>query len=584
MREFLTMKGFIWRHKWYYIFGFLSVVLTDLLQLILPKILGAFTDDVKDGSIASAQIWKYIGALLAVAAGMFLFRYFWRMLVFGTARNLEFELRNDLFAHYQKLSTSYYNNVKTGDLMAHATNDVGAVRFAFGGGTIMAIDVAVLLTLTIVTMMTTISWKLTLVGLLPLPAMAFVAGGFGKLIHKRFRQSQESFSLLTDRVQENISGMRVVKAFVQEEPEIDKFQETNELNYKRNMRVAQLQSLFNPLVQFISGISLILVLGYGGILVISNEITLGDFVAFNGYLGLLTWPMMAMGWMINIFQRGAASMGRLNAIFAKQGEIFDDPKKVQPIKHIEGDIHINNLTFAYPGAPVNALKEISLHIPTGTSLAIVGRTGSGKSTIANLLVRLYNVEPGKILIDGKDIQQFPLHVLRSDIGYVPQDNFLFSQTIKENIGFGLDEYSENQIIQAAEDAQLLDNINDFPRQFDTMLGERGVTLSGGQKQRLSIARALIKNPSILILDDSLSAVDTKTEEAILDRLKQLMENRTTILIAHRISTIEHADQIIVLDEGQIVERGNHRQLLAQKGLYRELYEKQLLEEKIANEA
>jgi ATP-binding cassette subfamily B multidrug efflux pump len=582
LKEFLALKGFFIKNKWMYIFGLLAILLTDVLQVFIPKIVGQFTDDVQQGLFSA--VWSYVSLILLIAVGMFVFRYLWRRLIFGAARKLEYQIRSDLFAHYQSLSTSFFNNVKTGDLMAHATNDLTAIRFAAAAGIVMLVDTVVLITFTIFMMVQTISWKLTVVALLPLPALAFVAFGIGKIIHVRFRRSQESFSLLTDRVQENISGMRVVKAFVQENAEVDKFQETNDLNYQRNMRVAQIQALFHPIVQLISGISLILVLGYGGILVLQREITLGDFVAFNFYLGLLTWPMLALGWMINIFQRGSASMARINVLFANKGEIFDDPSKVKPIESIKGDIHFNSLSFRYPGATHNTLSNIELHIPVGSSLAIVGRTGSGKTTLANLLVRLYNVEPGSLTVDGRPIDEIPLNVLRSNVGYVPQDNFLFSATIKENIGFGLDEYSQDQVNQAAEDAQLLGNVLDFPRQMETMLGERGVTLSGGQKQRLSIARALIKNPSVLILDDSLSAVDTRTEEAILERLKDLMQNRTTVLISHRISTIEHADQIIVLDEGCIVERGSHESLLADNGLYRQMYEKQLLEEKIANEA
>lgn len=584
MKEFLALKGFFLKHKWMYIFGLLAIVLTDVLQIFIPKIVGQFTDDIQRGLFSVSTLWTYTGLILLIAIGMFLFRYLWRRLIFGAARKLEYQIRSDLFSHYQSLSTSFFNNIKTGDLMALATNDLNAIRFAAAAGVVMLVDTAVLITFTIFMMVQTISWKLTVVALLPLPALALVAFGIGKAIHIRFRRAQESFSLLTDRVQENISGMRVVKAFVQEDKEVDKFQETNDLNYQRNMRVAQIQALFHPLVQFISGISLILVLGYGGILVLKREITLGDFVAFNFYLGLLTWPMLALGWMINIFQRGAASMARVNDLFAKKGEICDDPNEIKPIDRVKGEIRFHHLSFRYPGAIDYALQNIDLHIPVGSSLAIVGRTGSGKTTLANLLVRLYNVDHSALTIDNHPINEIPLTVLRNNIGYVPQDNFLFSATIRENIGFGLDEYTHDQVNQAAEDAQLLGNVLDFPRQMETMLGERGVTLSGGQKQRLSIARALIKNPSILILDDSLSAVDTRTEEAILERLKDIMQNRTTILISHRISTIEDADQIIVLDEGRIVERGNHETLLAGNGLYRQMYEKQLLEEKIANEA
>lgn len=585
MKEFATLLPFLRRYRHMYIIGLLSIMCTDLLQLSIPKILGAFTDEVKDGVITSGQSGKFIALLLLAAAGIFMFRYLWRRFIFGAARAVEYELRNKLLAHLQTLSASWYDNRKTGDLMAHTTNDIGAIRFVLGLGAITIVDSLVMLSMAIFMMASTISWKLTLVGLFPLPLMALVTLSFGRMIYKRYRAAQESFSRLTEKVQENISGMRVVKAFVQEEAEINSFAAVNEQNYRRNMRVAQVQALFHPLVQFIAGLSLLLVLGYGGILVIRREISLGDYVAFFGYLGLLTWPIMAIGWMINIFQRGAASMARLNAIFAMKPEVQDEPERVdRSIDRITGEVAITGLTFHYPGYQTPALKNINVHVAPGQSLAVTGRTGSGKSTLASLLVRLYNPEPGQILIDGRDIRSIPLAVLRRDIGFVPQDHFLFSRTIKGNIAFGMDDYSEEEVVQAARDAGLLDNILDFPRGFETMVGERGVTLSGGQKQRLAIARALIKNPRILILDDCLSAVDTRTEEMILRRLKEIMKGRTTIFISHRISTIRHVDQIIVLDEGEITESGSHDELLAKNGLYREMYERQQLEEKISHEA
>ncbi|MFT9485780.1 ABC transporter ATP-binding protein [Tepidibacillus infernus] len=584
MKHFLTLKDFFIKHKWRYIIGIVWLIAVDVLQLILPKILGAFTDDLKNQSITTKSMILYGLSIIAVAFFMFLFRYLWRMYVMGTARFLEYKLRSDLFAHFQKLSTNYYNHHKVGDLMAHATNDINAVRMAAGPGIVMIFDTLVLLSATIFMMVQTISVKLTIIALLPLPFMALLTSHFGKLIHQRFRKAQESFSHLTENVQENISGIRVIKAFVQEQEEIKKFTHANQDYVDKNMELVRIQAIFNPLVQLISGLSFLIVLAYGGILVINRQITLGDFVAFNSYLGLLTWPIMAIGWVINILQRGSASMSRLNEIFATEPEIVDHPQLVDPdLTTIQGEIEFNHLSFTYPGTTKEVLSDINIRIPQGKTLAIVGKTGSGKTTLVNLLVRLYDVSTGMIKIDGRDIKTYPLEVLRQHIGYVPQDNFLFSTTIRENIGFGLNHYTQEQVEKAADDAQVLDNIKDFPAQFDTLLGERGVTLSGGQKQRVSIARALIKNPSILVLDDSLSAVDTKTEEAILKRLHELMKNRTSIIIAHRISTLKEADEIIVLDEGKIVERGTHGHLMELQGHYYDLYQKQLLEEMIANQ-
>ncbi|TCS83216.1 ABC transporter ATP-binding protein [Tepidibacillus fermentans] len=584
MKQFLALKDFFYEYRWRYIIGIIWLIAVDSLQLIMPKLLGAFTDALRNGTLSTRQLLLYIASILVIALFMFIFRFLWRMYVMGNARFLEYKLRNDLFSHLQTLSTNYFNHHKTGDLMAHATNDINAVRMAAGPGIVMIFDTIILLGTTIFMMIQTISLKLTIIALLPLPFMAVVTGRFGKIIHHRFRKAQESFSHLTEKVQENFSGIRVVKSFVQEQAELENFTKANQDYVDKNMHLVRIQALFDPIVQFISGISLLIILSYGGILVINHEITLGDFVAFNSYLGLLIWPIMAIGWVINILQRGAASMARLNEIFQTKPEIYDQEGLIQPdLQEIKGDIRIQHLSFAYPNQSNKVLSDINIHIPQGKTLAIIGKTGSGKTTLVNLLVRLYDVEEGMIQIDGHDIKSFPLEVLRQNIGYVPQDNFLFSTSIKENIGFGLDSYTDQEVEKAAEDAQILDNIQDFPMKFETIVGERGVSLSGGQKQRVSIARALIKNPKILILDDSLSAVDTKTEEAILKRLKEVMKERTSIIIAHRISTIKEADEIIVLDEGKIVERGTHEQLLQLKGQYYDLYQKQLLEEMIANE-
>ncbi len=584
MKHFFTLKNFFIKHKWRYLIGIVWLFGVDLSQLTIPKILGSFTDDIKNGTISSKDMLLYMGSILIIAFFIFLFRYLWRMSIMGTARYLEYKLRSDLFTHLQKLSTNYFNHHKTGDLMAHATNDINAVRMAAGPGIVMIFDTIILLSATIFMMVQTISLKLTIVALLPLPFMTLLTNQFGKMIHKRFHKAQDSFSKLTDKIQENFSGIRVIKSFVQEDEEIEKFTNANQDYVDKNMHVVRIQAIFHPIVQFISGISLLIVLAYGGALVINREITLGDFVAFNSYIGLLTWPMMAIGWVMNILQRGSASMARLNKIFHTTPEIINDSAIVNwNLTKVIGEVEINNLSFSYPGQTQDALSNITIRVPKGKTLAIVGKTGAGKTTLVNLLIRLFDSKKGAIKIDGHDIQEYPLEVLRRDIGYVPQDNFLFSTTIKENIGFGIDSYTMEEVEQAAKDAQILENIKDFPSQFDTMVGERGISLSGGQKQRVSIARALIKNPSILILDDSLSAVDTKTEEAILNRFRHIMKNRTSIIISHRISTIKDANEIIFIEDGKIIERGTHQELLDLQGAYYNLYQKQLLEEMIANQ-
>lgn len=584
MRNFLTLKDFFLKHKWTYVVGILWLVLVDVLQLLIPKILGNYTDELRDGAFVAERLIYYSLLIFGIAIFMFIFRYLWRIYIMGSARLLEFRLRSDLYSHLQKMSTNYFNNKKTGDLMAHATNDINAVRMAAGPGIIMIFDAIVLIIVAVFLMAQTISLKLTIVAILPLPFLTMATRKFGTLMHHRFRLIQESFSGISERVQENLSGMRVVKSFVQEKEEINKFKLANQDYVDKNMSFERVHVLFHAIVQFISGMSILIVLFYGGILVINQEISLGDFVAFNSYIALLAWPMMAIGRVVNILQRGAASMARLNEIYQTEPEIHDFPELLNPeITDLKGDISIHGLSFSYPGSPLDALSNINIEVKNGHTLAIIGRTGSGKTTLANLLLRLYNNEVGEILIDGHELKTIPLEVLRNSIGYVPQDNFLFSTTIRENIAFGVDHYDDEMIQAAAKAAGIYKDIMSFPEQFETMVGERGVSLSGGQKQRISIARALIKDPSILILDDSLSAVDTKTEELILHNLRTVRQSRTNIIIAHRISTIKDVDEIIVLDEGTIIERGTHDELLSVKGTYYELYQKQLLEDIIANQ-
>lgn len=579
MNSFFRLKPFIRDNKLYYILGILSLIGTNILQLFIPRLLGQLTDGLAGFQLTTMDLLRYIALIVGISIGIALTRFLWRIFVMGNARKLEFTLRNMLFQHLQSLSTSFFNRHKTGDLMAHATNDIQAVRMALGPGIVLSTDAIFLSTIIIIMMVRTIDLRLTVLALMPLPFMVAVVTGFGRVIHRRFKLVQEAFSSLSDRAQENFSGIRVVKGFAQEAAEMDRFRAVNQTNVDKNMHLVKVWGLFMPLVQFLSALSFIIALGYGGIMVIDGTITLGDFVAFNSYLAMLTWPMLAIGWVMNMIQRGKASMDRLNALFDERPEIYDE-EDVLPIEKLQGEVEFRHLNFTYPGSDEAALKDISFSVPAGHTLGILGRTGSGKTTLVNLLLRLFNAPRGTVFIDGVDIRKIPLETLREQIGYVPQDNFLFSTTIRSNVDFADTKRSPEDIEEYTKLAQVYDNIAEFPKKFDTLVGERGVTLSGGQKQRLSIARALVKEPSILIMDDSLSAVDTETEEAILNNLKGVMAARTTILIAHRISTLKQADQIVVIDEGSVIQQGTHEQLIAEPGLYKELYEKQLLEEEI----
>ena len=582
MDRFRHMKDFFSKYKWKYILGIFVLLFVDGLQLITPKILGYVTDSINTHKLSMKEIYFYAFLIILIAIFIAVFRYVWRMLIVGSSRDLEFWLRNKLFAHLEKLSLNYFYHHKTGDLMAHATNDINAVRMAFGIGVVMMTDAIFLTSSTIIIMIVSIDIKFTLLALTPFPFVAFIVMFFGKLIQKRFKNVQEAFSNLTDKAQESFSGIRVIKSFVQEESEIINFAKSNDANLRANMHLVKIWGAMFPLVLFLSALSFVITLYYGGTLVIDKVITLGQLVSFIAYLELLTWPMMAIGYVINVLQRGIASITRLNEILDTEPEIKDNDNTLD-IDDFEETIEFNNLSFTYPGAKVPALSDINIKLEKGKTLAVIGKTGSGKSTLANLLLRLYNVEDGSILIGGYDINRIPLSVLRRKIGYVPQDNFLFSCTIRENIAFADENLPFEKIEEAAKITSVYDDIMSFPEKFDTLLGERGVTLSGGQKQRVSIARAIAKNPGIMIFDDCLSAVDTKTEEKILGNLKEVTRDRTSIIIAHRISTVKHADEIIVLDEGRITERGTHDELVALGGYYSRIYHKQLLEEKIAGQ-
>src|SRR6056297_3149942 len=576
-----SLKYFINRYRSRYIMGIIWLILVDSLQLIIPWLLGDLTDRLKLKTINFSGIINYTLIIIGVAILTAIFRYLWRLYIVGTSRKLEKQIREDFYSHLLKLSTNYFNEQKTGDLMAHATNDIKAVRQSMGAGIVMFFDALFLTVATIIILIIKIDIRLTLIALIPLPFLALVSTYFSKAIHQKFTAVQEAFANLTDKVQENFSGIRVIKAFTQEEMEIEKFASANKLNFEKNIDLIKTWGLFHPMIQFITSLSFLIVIWYGGILVIDEVISLGDFVAFNSYLGLLTWPMMAVGFVINLMQRGTASLKRLNKIFSEQPELFD--KDVTKGIEIQGNIKFDNLSFSYNDEEETVLKDINLEIKPGQTVAFLGKTGSGKTTLINLLLRLFNVNDGELFIDGYDINSIPIKLLREEIGIVPQDNFLFSSTIAKNIAFFDPENTDkSEIEKTAKITEVYDNIMEFPNKFDTILGERGVTLSGGQKQRISMARAIVKRPKVLILDDSFSAVDTHTEEKILNNLKPVMENRTVVLVSHRISTIKNADMIYVLDEGKILESGIHEELIENDKLYNDIYQKQQLEEKIAN--
>ena len=584
MKELKFVNRYVKRHGLQYILGIVALFAVDLMNVYIPRYTGEITDGLEARTLEMDGVLRLILRILILGAIVALGRFFWRYFIFGASRSIEKEMRNDLFAHLEKLSMRYYNEHKTGDLMAHFTNDLQSIRMFLGPTVITAFDATVMLVLVLGQMILYVDMKLTLVAVLPLILIIFGDYFYGKLMHRRFIRKQKAFSDLTDQVQEAVSGIRVIKAFVQEHKELAAFAVTNKVNQEKNLSVVRLQALFVPVLDLIVGVSSLLTLLYGGYLAINGTISLGQFVAFNSYIGMLVWPMIAAGDCITYVSQGLASLKRIMVISEERPDITDGPE-VKPVDHLEGDIVFDHLTFSYPGeknAP--ALNDISVHIEKGSTLAVLGRTGSGKTTLANLLMRLYDVKPGMIRIDGHALKQIPLQVLREEIAYVPQDNFLFSDTLENNIAFGVTEKDPEAVRQAARDACIHDNIMEFPEQYQTMVGERGVTLSGGQKQRSSIARALLKDSPILILDDALSAVDTDTEEQILRNLKINRRGKTTLIIAHRISTIQNADHILVLDDGKIAEYGTHEELMEQNGLYRSIYEKQQLEKQLSEEA
>lgn len=579
-----SLFSFLSRYKWRYLLGVTALAGTDLFQQVAPRLIGNFVDDLEAGLLDMTGIYRYLALILGTALCIAFLRFVWRIFVFGTARFVERDLRADLFAHLERLSASFFHTHKTGDLMAMATNDLQAVRGIAGEGVLMAADSLAMTLFTLIAMISTIGLKLSLWALLPLPFLALLIAAVGRLIFARSRAVQDSFARLSDVVQENISGVRVVRAYTQEAAEEAKFDEANRDYIRRFMAMMRVDGLFDPVVSLFAGLCYVIAIAIPGRAVLRGEISVGDFASLTMYIGMLIWPMIAMGWVVHIIQRGFAAFSRLREVLLTEPEVQDAPETAEPPGGlIRGEIEIRDLTFRYvpDGPPV--LDGINLHLTPGQTLGILGRTGSGKSTLAALLARVFNPPRGTVFVDGIDVLDLPLDLLRRSIAAVPQESFLFSRTVRENIGFAPGEWTEEQIRQAARTAQVEQDILEFlPQGYETMVGERGVTLSGGQRQRVGLSRAMLKDAPILVLDDCLSAVDTATEQRILNGLRPLMRDRTTIVISHRVAAVKAADQIIVLERGRIAEAGTHDELVALGGRYFRTYQRQQLEEAIAS--
>jgi ATP-binding cassette, subfamily B, multidrug efflux pump len=590
MKSLAHLNKYLFKYKWYLILGTLFTVISNLFAIIPAQIVRHSLDLVKetldlyflsDGFAAQSTIYENFAfsilvyslliLLMALLKGVFLFLV--RQTLIVMSRHVEYDLKNEIYAHYQGLPLSFYRRNNTGDLMARISEDVGKVRMYIGPSIMYGLNLLTLFVM-VISYMVSVSPLLTFYVLLPLPVLSISIFFVSSIVNKRSEEIQKNLSDLSTFVQEAFSGIRVLKAFVQEKISVQRFAKQSDIYKEKSMELAKVDALFTPLIFLLIGLSNILTVYIGGQEVIAGRLTAGNITEFLIYVNMITWPVIALGWTTSQIQRAAASQKRINEFLAIKSEIVSERNLVQ---EIEGGIDFDNVTFTYPDSGITALKNFSLHINPGQSVAILGATGSGKSTIAALLSRMYDASQGQIKIDGIAQSDYNVKSFRQQLGYVPQDVFLFSDSIRNNIKFGLNEVSEERIVQATKDADLYDNIVDFPEGFDTKLGERGITLSGGQKQRLSIARAIIRNPKILILDDCLSAVDTKTENVILNNLKGIMANRTSVIISHRVSTVKLVDKIVVLHDGQIIEQGSHDELMAIGGTYKELYEKQLQE-------
>ena len=570
-----------WKHlAW----GGVAVILYNTIKVLIPIVIGHAIDDMQHG-ITEAKVVHHTLRLLLIAVFSAIFLYITRQVIIGASREIEFDLRNDLFSNLERQAPSFYHTHRTGDIMARTTNDLNAVRQLLGPAIMYSAN-TIVFTAAALPFMYRISPRLTFFAFVPLPIASILVQYFGNRIHRRFERIQAMFSDISAKAQENFSGARLIRAFAQEEAEIDSFEAANHEYIKRSLHLVRLMAMLWPTLEFVLGLSLMITLLVGGHEVVAHHISVGQFTSFNVYMVQLTWPMIAVGWVVNLFQRGTASVVRIDELLKQEPAITDQDVTPQQLHRFEnseeiaGEIEFRNLTFAYPDAPP-VLKDINLRIPAGSSLAIVGPTGSGKSTLVGLIPRLHDAAPDMVLVDGEPIRSYPLANIRSQIGFVPQETFLFSDTIRQNISFGRPDASQEQVQDAASIAHIGNEIIEFPKGFETMVGERGITLSGGQKQRTAIARAIIREPRILILDDALASVDTYTEERILNGLRQGMGTRTTVFISHRISTARNADQIAVLVAGRIAELGTHEELLARNGYYTSLFEKQRLEEELA---
>ena len=566
------------KHKKAIGLGLCTLVIVDAMQLVVPKVFERVIDSLASGMATNSLLLKLGLVILGLYLIMGIFRFFWRYLVIGSSHRIDRNIRQELYDHLQTLSPQYYDQTKVGDIMAHATNDISAIRMATGIATIASFD-AIFLSLSSITIMLIMNWKLTLITMIPLPFIALMMLKFGALIHKRFESVQKAFSTLTEKAQESLSGVRVIKAYGDEKSEDRYFSEKAEECVLQNVKLARIWGMFQPMIGALAMASMAILLGAGGSMVVKGIISLGEFVAFSSYLMMLIWPMIAIGWVVNLLQRGAASMDRLQKIFTTLPDIVDGANDIDP----DPAILVKNLSFTYSGTEIEVLKDVSFQLPAGGTLGIVGRTGSGKTTLVELLMRLYDPPEGTVYLGGVDVHEMKLANIRGMFGYVPQETFLFAMSIADNISFGNSGMSREMIEELSSVVDIDKEIQGFTDGYDTTVGERGVTLSGGQKQRVAIARALAVKPRILVLDDSLSSVDTETEAAILKRLKKDISDLTSILIAHRISTIQNADNIIVMDDGRVVEHGTHDELLEHDGFYAELFRMQQLEEEAKKE-
>jgi ATP-binding cassette subfamily B protein len=584
LRSLKPLAPYLKRYRSGLAFGAITVLFTNGIWIWFPRVLGRAIDDLKQGA-TQHKLAHYALLLMTIAAAKGVFQFLTRWVLIGISRDIEFDLRNDLFRHLEQLSWSWYQRTRTGDIMARATNDLNAVRMLLGPAIMYSANTLVM-AVGAVYMMLGISPKLTLYAFLPLPAVSIAVQHFGRRIHERFERIQAQFSEISARVQENLSAARLIRAYAQEEAEIQAFRAANQEYIARSLPLVRLMGMLWPTLEVLLGLAVVVVFWLGGRFVIQGRMSPGDFIAFLAYMALLTWPVIALGWVVNLFQRGSASMTRIDEIMRERPEVADAPAVILPPgngqpRELRGEIEFRDLTFSYDGKPV--LHGINLKVPAGSSLAVVGPTGSGKTTLVSLLPRIYDAPPGTLFLDGRPLRDYPLAFLRSRIGFVPQETFLFGTTMRENIALGAENATLEEIRRAAGIAGIAPEIEGFPEQYETLVGERGITLSGGQKQRTAIARAVLRDPRILILDDALSSVDTQTEDHILGHLREVMRGRTTIFISHRVSTVRHAGRIAVLFGGRIVECGAHEELLARNGYYTDLYNKQLLEEELAGE-